>query len=782
MRAAVRVFALLLIAVGNALPAEAPHALQPIGGVERQPLVSQAERLIEAMQFIGSPLARKDAARLEAAMMLDDPNAAAEEIQNVLNPYCLLDVHINPESRVKVARGPARAELLEQGWRAFLVRVHNEAGVTARLRVESKHAQPIYDGKANLLSEADVSDRWMNATMFDDPPMNADLSGLKVEYRIIQIYSRDAGKREGHLAFNVGQGTQDIGFRNDAYVLFDCRPSVEVTLRVRDVDGKPTTGSFIIKDAAGHVYPHSSKRLAPDFFFHDQVYRADGESVLLPAGKYEVTYGRGPEYIAKTTTVEIPSKKKAKLEFELERWIDPNARGYFSGDHHIHASGCLHYKSPTIGVEPDDMMRHVLGEGLNVGAVLTWGPGWYHQKRNFTGLIHPLSTDKNILRYDIEVSGFPSDHTGHLCLLRLQEDDYPGTEEKQEWPTWGLPILKWAKAQGAVTGVAHSGWGLDVFPEAALPNYVIPPMDGIGAQEYIVDAAHGAMDFISTVDTPYVWELNIWYHVLNCGFETKISGETDFPCIYGDRVGLGRSYVKLDGQKVDFDEWIQGVKAGRSYVSDGFSHLMDFEVGGVAPGGQEESKLNIAAPGKVTVRANVAAMLEPHPMEIAPRGRSSQQLAESREARRPKVRIMDLPYNQIPYWHVERARVPGTRTVPVEVVVNGHAVAREEIEANGRIVPVEFEIDIDRSSWVALRVLASSHTNPVQVIVGGEPVRPSKRSAQWCLDSIDQVWKKKEPKIRESERDPARKAFDEARAVYNEVLAAAHDDRVGATE
>ena len=77
-----------------------------------------------------------------------------------------------------------------------------------------------------------------------------------------------------------------------------------------------------------------------------------------------------------------------------------------------------------------------------------------------------------------------------------------------------------------------------------LPTYDMPAFDGIGANEYIVDVTHDACDFISAVDTPIVWELNIWYHTLNCGFTTRISGETDFPCIYGERVGLGRGYVK----------------------------------------------------------------------------------------------------------------------------------------------------------------------------------------------------------------------------------------------
>ena len=72
----------------------------------------------------------------------------------------------------------------------------------------------------------------------------------------------------------------------------------------------------------------------------------------------------------------------------------------------------------------------------------------------------------------------------------------------------------------------------------------MPPFDGIGANEFIVDVAHDAVDFISAVDTPYVDELNIWYHTLNCGFRTRISGETDFPCITDERVGGGRSYVQ----------------------------------------------------------------------------------------------------------------------------------------------------------------------------------------------------------------------------------------------
>ena len=139
----------------------------------------------------------------------------------------------------------------------------------------------------------------------------------------------------------------------------------------------------------------------------------------------------------------------------------------------------------------------------------------------------------------------------------------------------------------------------------------MPPFDGIGANEYVVDVTHDAVDFISTVDTPPLWELNVWYHTLNVGFRTRISGETDFPCIYGDRVGLGRSYVRLD--KLTYDGWTEGIRDGRAYVTDGKSHLIDFRIDD-RDVGVDGSELRLQQPGTVRVRALVAARLDERPI------------------------------------------------------------------------------------------------------------------------------------------------------------------------
>src|SRR4029077_3511300 len=118
-----------------------------------------------------------------------------------------------------------------------------------------------------------------------------------------------------------------------------------------------------------------------------------------------------------------------------------------------------------------------------------------------------------------------------------------------------------------------------------LPNLAIPEMNGVGAMELPVSVAEGVCDFISAMDTRRIQEWNTWYHVLNCGFPLKASGETDFPCMSSRNVGQGRTYVRLgQPERLDFAAWCQGLARGKSYVSDGYAHPLEFTVEGIAPG------------------------------------------------------------------------------------------------------------------------------------------------------------------------------------------------------
>ena len=719
-------------------------ALTIVTNVEVQPLHAQVARITQALAYLGEPLSASEIKELDDAPALPAAKAV-EKIQSVLDRHVLFGVTINPEMRVKVAVGDAKPELEEQGWRVFLVKVQNDSGTTAPLKAVSPNAQKLHNSPAE-----DVANRWLDLAMFDAQPLSATLSGLTLEYRVIQLYSRDVGKREGKFSFNVGQGTQDIGFRNEVDVLFTVKPTREITLRVRDENGEPTIASFLIRDRLNRVYPAITKRLAPDFSFHAQVYRGDGEKIKLPEGTYNIELLRGPESLLKKSTHKIDGDTR-ELSFQSARWVDPSKFGWWSGDHHIHAAGCAHYVKPTEGVFAEDMFRHCKGEDLKIGANLTWGPCFDFQKQFFCGTIDKVSQYPYLLRYDIEVSGFGSHQSGHLVLLRLKEQMFPGGMSKDHWPTLGLNTLKWAKKQGAVTGPAHSGNGIQI-PEKTLPSYTVPKFDGIGANEFIVDITHEvpgpdgklvpAIDFTSTVDTDPYAELNMWYHSLNAGFRVRASGETDFPCIYGDRVGIGRSYVKIDG-KLSYDDWCEGVRLGRTYVSDGFSHLIDFKVNSVAVG-ENRSELRLDKSGTVRATAKVAARLD-----------------EKVPATKPRY-----------VWNIEKARIGETRTVPLELLVNGVSVARKEIVADGQMRDIDFDVKIDRSSWVALRIFPSAHSNPVFVLVDGKPIR-ERKSLEWCLKGVDQCWSQKKRFYKAEEMDEAIAAYDHARKTYQTRMAEA---------
>jgi hypothetical protein len=752
---------------------EHPGTISKSIAVEPQPLLAQAMRLRDALAFSGNPLADEDLKKLDVLAKKPLNAETIKGVQEIFDPYCLNVVDINPEGRVKVERGAAKAELMQSGWTSFLVKINNEAGITAKLEVESPNAAKPYHSpnfehrvkEEHKLSPGQVANRFLEIQMYTNRPLQPNLTGLKLEYAIVQIYSKDAGMREAEIAYNVGQGSQDIGFRNSTPILFHVKPAVKVSLRVKDVDGSPAMASFIITDSQPRsggkfkrYYPLPSRRVAafdeyPDFFFQPQIYRKDGEHVFLPAGSYKITYSRGPEYIPQIKEVKVPENANAfAISFDLKRWIQLSKLGWYSADHHIHAAGCSHYDSPTEGVDPSDMFRQALGEDLNMAANLAWGPSWYHQKTFFTGKDHPLSGKSNIMRNDVEVSGFPSSHAGHIVLLRIKEDDYPNTKVIEDWPTWTAPVLSWAKQQGGVVGYAHSGWGLEPMqPVTKIPNYIVPKMDGIGANEYIVTVTQNLVDFFSAGDTPAPWELNMYYHTLNCGFRPRLSGETDFPCITDARVGQARSYFKMNGE-MNYDGYVDALKKGRSYVSDGKSHIMDFAVNGKLAG-VGESEIVMKKGGVLSVTAQVAAYLAAEQDSIG-------------------EKIAKTPITSMPFWDIERARVGKSRNVRVELIVNGEAVDTTEIVADGAVRDLKFQYQVEKSSWVALRVFPSSHSNPFFVKIDNQPIA-EKKSAEWCLAALEQCWKMKEPNIRAEEKQAAATAYENARNVYRKVIEAA---------
>ena len=153
-----------------------------------QPFRAQVKRIVEALQYVGAPLTISEQSAL-ATITDGKDHDYATGAQALFNARTLAEIYINPESRVKVSSGDAKPLLVQNGWSVFLVRVHNEAGVTAPLRINSPQNGPVYIRSAGQhapdekrITATDINDRWLALQSFNKQPLSDKLSGLVLEY------------------------------------------------------------------------------------------------------------------------------------------------------------------------------------------------------------------------------------------------------------------------------------------------------------------------------------------------------------------------------------------------------------------------------------------------------------------------------------------------------------------------------------------------------------------------------------------------------------------------
>jgi hypothetical protein len=182
----------------------------------------------------------------------------------------------------------------------------------------------------------------------------------------------------------------------------------------------------------------------------------------------------------------------------------------------------------------------------------------------------------------------------------------------------------------------------------------------------------------------------------------------------------------------------------------------------------------------VKLTVDVAAYLpaEPETVEIlgTPYPIETQAVTYKPMPEAKRVRISDLPitgvsWRNIPWWHIERARVGDTREVNLEVIVNGRPVVSKLITADGQMRKVEFDVPIEQSSWVALRILGASHTNPAFVTVDKKPIRASRASVEWNIRALEQCFEVKRAGWRPEDYPEAKAAYEFALETYRKILA-----------
>ena len=493
-------------------------------------------------------------------------------------------------------------------------------------------------------------------------------------------------------------------------------PTGRLRIRVLGPDGRPV-GARIYLDAS------DGRHYSPDDAFHrsmmvfDRPYFhmiAEAE-VEVPAGRTTVEAVRGWQFAPKAQTVDVAAGSTQTATIRLERLIDLPARGWYSGDSHVHD---LHQ---GVGLTHEAFFRQLVAEDLNVTHALIHMDGTRLMGRwaDLTGKPHPLSTSTHILQYGQEFRG----GLGHIGMIGLGEFILPfvggagGTAYAQ--PSLENVYLDGARAQGGLAGFMHPYQAAPRTPASAAATLIA------------LDLALGLGDYydIGALWSDELASADFYYRLLNAGFRVPATGGTDnFSDVSLDPPpGSDRTFAHLSGP-LTHQNWLTAIKQGRTFFSTG--PLLLLQVDGREPG--EEIAVAQTAPTTMRVKADLVSIAPVETLDILVNGDVVQTVRASDPLRVTFDGSIDVPAGG---WVAARATGPRSKYLGDDY--------------------------------------AFAQTSPVYVVRGGRRfVKAS--DVQFLADTIDAIWNRvaKSRWRSDTERDAFRSAVDTARAYYQRLLKA----------
>ena len=464
------------------------------------------------------------------------------------------------------------------------------------------------------------------------------------------------------------------------------QPTARLRLRVRNEAGEYSPARVYISGSDQLARGPSGSFLRSSWVGGYHYFHTQGVSSLkLRAGLTKVLVVYGFEHWAEERSIDLDPDKVNVAEFRLQRLIDTSARGWYSGDIHIHPN--LIHKTLDQVIHPEDIRLQVQAEDLNVANLLVCNSlgDIVYDRQHFSGALHPFSTSRHILYWNEEVRTRLYGHMAALNLKQFIEPQFNGFDTSLypfDYPSNAMQARE-ARKRGSSLFYVHPYWtfreGLRRGSAKALP----------------VDAALGAtdgMEILGYANTE--GSMDLYYDLLNSGFRLAPAAGTDtFNNIRRHKViGGDRVYVHAPGP-LDYEAWVAGLKAGRSFVTNG--PLLFFEVNGQLPG----SELSFA-----TARA---------------------------------IEISVEAYSQIP---MER----------LEIIVNGRPAYSMPLEGNKTELLYKGQVVLESTSWVAARITGGAHklivnnptliahSGPVYCDIEGKPLAEPE-SLRYLLKWIDDL-------------------------------------------
>jgi hypothetical protein len=298
--------------------------------------------------------------------------------------------------------------------------------------------------------------------------------------------------------------------------------------------------------------------------------------MMVPPGQWQISILRGTEHLPVSDIVQISSGETAEKSYQPKRWTDMAARGWYSGDDHVHAQ----VMSQS---DADKLITWALAEDLKVVNLLEMGDHTrtFFQQRAF-GPEGRIQNNNTIL-----VPGQEDPRTGSLGHTIALNIPRPVRDTSRYY------LHDWVYDQvhelGGLYGYAHVNRRLFNIH-----------------RDMTLNVPKQKVDFVELLQF-HDMDTGLYYEFLDLGFKVTASAGSDVP--WGGSMGEVRVYAFLGDKDFNSDAWFQSVQNGHTFVTNG--PMIEFSVDSALPG--DEIQIS-----RESQRLKVKARAWGHPDRVKP--------------------------------------------------------------------------------------------------------------------------------------------------------------------
>ncbi|MEM7467241.1 MAG: CehA/McbA family metallohydrolase [Pseudomonadota bacterium] len=294
-----------------------------------------------------------------------------------------------------------------------------------------------------------------------------------------------------------------------------------------------------VRDLPLRTVPRAWPSVGRFTFYVDGSY----ETALAP-GRYTMVISKGPEYRLNIREFEISNNGPKSIDVKLERWMNMPAKGWYSGDDHIH----IKREDPAAN---KGIMAFVGAEDLHLSNLLQMAnvTTWHFPQYAFGNSGHYIKNDRAI------IAGQESprtSHRGHTIGLN---------GKRFHWPEKDYFLYDKTADQ------IHADGGLFGYAHVAIDGFNV-------SWGLALDVPLGIVDFLEMLQMG-VLNTEYLYDFLNLGYKLLPSAGSDYPYIH--IAGAERVYAKV-GNTFSVDRWFNAWRNKRSFISN--APVIEFQING----------------------------------------------------------------------------------------------------------------------------------------------------------------------------------------------------------